>query len=197
MQSSFLTLLFCCLMAIPSMGQKKSSLLHWKHDKALKWADFKGRPDATDVVHAAVTYAGIDVSVENVELLTGITTFNARAVFDQYQSWVHPSRKDQRILAHEQLHFDITEVYARKLQKKLNSSKIRKHDKQRIKELKQIYTQAQLATQSRFDEETLHGLNSEREEEWRIKIHQELKSTGPELHILPEQEASKKMVVRK
>ena len=182
-----LTILWVCLLAVPSMAQKRTPLLNWEANKPLKWENFKGRPDASDVVHAAVTYAGIALTIEKYNPAKGTTTFGARAVFDQQQSWVHPTGKDEGVLAHEQLHFDITEVYARKLQKKLNSLNLnKKRDKEQIIELQEFYNQQQLATQARFDKETLHGLHADKEKMWRNKIQQELKNTGHKLIIMPQ-----------
>jgi hypothetical protein len=36
------------------------------------------------------------------------------------QSWVHPDHKVPALLNHEQLHFDITELYARKMKKEMS-----------------------------------------------------------------------------
>lgn len=41
------------------------------------------------------------------------------AYFSPRQSWYHKDMADDHLLSHEQLHFDITELYARKLRKKI------------------------------------------------------------------------------
>ena len=192
MRNSILTAAFCCCLALPSLAQQSSRLLEWKKGALLEWGNFKGKADPADMVHAAVTYAGIEVKIDNVEFLSGHTTFIAKGVFDQHQSWAHPERRDSRVLSHEQIHFDIAEVYARKLQQKLNSQKIRKQDREKVKKLQQLYTQAQLATQSRFDEESLHGLNTSVEQAWRRQIDQELRFTTSSLQIMPQTFTSKK-----
>ena len=159
--------------------------LSWQEKVPLQWNHFKGKPDAADKVHGAVTYAGIEVQVEKVQFPAGNIQFKAMAVFDQGRSWVQVGHTDSLLLAHEQLHFDITEVYARKLTKKLNSLQLRKKDKALIKKWQQRYWQAQKAAQQLYDDESVHGLHFERQQAWRALIDAELRRTDSRLNLQP------------
>lgn len=179
-----LIVLLLVLLQLSAPAQQAGNFLSWDKGTPLNWHHFKGTPDAEDKVHAAVTFAGIDLKAERVNLL-GEITFSARAVFDQQQSWSYPERQTPEILQHEQLHFDIAEVYARKLERKLNSLNIRQGQKAAAKELLQRYTRAQLACQARYDAETVHGLNRQQQQAWHELIRRELSnpSSRLELHL--------------
>lgn len=183
-------LLFILLLLFVSLSapaQQSAHFLYWEEGKQLNWQHFKGRPDTDDHVHAAVTFAGIDLQVEHINLL-GEITFKARAVFDQQLSWAYEDRQSPAILQHEQLHFDIAEVYARKLERKLNSLKIRKSQKAGASKLLQRYTRAQLASQARYDAETVHGLNHKKQKAWQELVDRELLNPSSRLEMqLPAQ----------
>lgn len=155
-----------------------NSFLVWQRRRPLQWHDFKGKPEATDKIHGAVTYAGLDVEVEDNSPIR----FSVVAIFDQQRSWVHPEKKDAQLLAHEQLHFDIAAVYAYKLEQKLNSLR-NKWNRETVKDLIALYRQAQLEAQTRYDEDSLHGIRREQQKAWRSLINQELRAASSRLHL--------------
>lgn len=157
-----------------SVSKNPDRYIHWQAAHPLKWENFKGKPEKDDVVHGAVTYAGIDLQVEKVHLLSGEITFKAIGVFDQKNSWVKTEKRDPQLLAHEQLHFDIAELYARKLERKLNSLKLSRQDKKTIKKWQDHFRKAQLSLQKRYDHETLHGIRAKEQEAWRRDIRMQL-----------------------
>lgn len=65
--------------------------------KQLSWDDFKGQPQ--NLTSIASTCSGIVVEKDT-----------AYAIFDPYRSWTRTC--DPYILAHEQLHFDISQKWA-------------------------------------------------------------------------------------
>lgn len=152
----------------------KKNYFFWHPGHPLQWEHFKGPVDSDDPVHGAVTYAGIDLQAEKHHPWSGYISFKAVAVFDKNLSWVKPDCKNEQLLSHEQLHFDIAELYARKLEKKLNSLRLTLKDKRKIKQLQQEYTRDQLEVQKKYDKETLHGLNSVKQKLWRKNISHQL-----------------------
>lgn len=162
-------------------AQSNKNFKRWNFDVPLQWSDFSGKPDSPDTEFAAATYAGLELDVAEVNL-SGRVTFKVRAVFDSQRSWAHPDRKDDHVLAHEQLHFDITEIYARRLERKLNAMQLKVKDKDIAKKLAMQYNEAQMKEQERFDKECVHGLDRRNQEGWRSNVDRELKikrvSTG-------------------
>ena len=78
----------------------------------LNWHDYQGTADYALGDVAALTSSGI-VSWKGCK--NGKIDFEIRAYFDKKQSWVKPEAYTTYHLAHEQGHFDITEIYSRRL----------------------------------------------------------------------------------
>lgn len=171
--NKFLALAGLLCWAVAAQAQP-DGLKRWSEEAPLLWSDFKGLPDAADTPYAAITYAGLDLDVSEVSF-SGLVTFKVRAVFDCRRSWAHPARKDAAVLAHEQLHFDIAEIFARRLERKLSYLQLRVRDKAKAKQLLAQYQRAQLKEQARFDRESMHGLNRAYEAAWRQKADIELR----------------------
>ena len=104
-------ILACLIITHAANGQ---DTLFWKAGKRLQWKDFEGRPDSS-VKYAAATASGISWSYA---IKPGVFSFTAQAYFAKKKSW----RKEggtSRMLQHEQGHFDITELFSRKLKAKV------------------------------------------------------------------------------
>ncbi|MDQ6527683.1 hypothetical protein [Flavobacterium sp. LHD-85] len=106
-------------------NQEENTIL-WSNDRKLTWEDFKGVPDSSSQ-SVLVTVAGT-TSVINFEYKTiknMMTSYKIESIFVKNKSWTITS--DTLVLAHEQLHFDITELYARRIRKTFDSLKSRKN----------------------------------------------------------------------
>lgn len=115
------SLSFLCLY--PSLhGQR---LLIWHTERPLKWADFWATPPyktATLRSHfAAVTVTVLVLDPYHVDPETGWVKHRVYAAMDRTQSYYDTTRASPAILRHEQLHFDIAEWYARKLNQVLEA----------------------------------------------------------------------------
>ncbi|UJH92241.1 DUF922 domain-containing Zn-dependent protease [Antarcticibacterium sp. 1MA-6-2] len=88
-----------------------------------------------------------------------------------------PSSKSDYLLSHEQLHFDITELHARKLRKHLSHLSIDQLSKKPKEVLNSFYTKVEkerAAMQLQYDRETKHSLNKEAEAKWQLFVKEEL-----------------------
>ncbi len=166
-----LLLIFLLSLSIPAISQKPDEeLIHWSETRKLTWADYKGavRTD-TDAVASTATYLGIEYNFNNKGFGYKIT-----CSFSKTRSW--GSHKTEYVLAHEQGHFDIAEIFARKLNKQLSDYKF---DKNNFKtDLKKIYdtiTAEKEKMQNDYDRETNHSINKEKQAEWLKKIDYLLK----------------------
>lgn len=146
--------------------------IKWKSNQRLSWDDFKGKPDRFTYMDA-VTESGIvfnwscDWSGFHTEVF---------AMFDPGKSWVKRSSASAYLLEHEQAHFDITEIHARKLRKRLselsNPCRMGSRGIQSIAD--KVYKES-AAMQNLYDEETYHSKNRKKQAEWLKKISSELK----------------------
>lgn len=146
--------------------------IKWVDGERLSWDDFKGKPNRYTYMDA-VTESGIvfnwscDWSGFHVEVF---------AMFDPGKSWVKKSGATEYLLKHEQAHFDITEIHARKLRKRLDeiSNPCRMGSRGIQSVANKIYEES-AAMQNRYDEETYHSKNRKKQAEWLKKIDAELK----------------------
>jgi Bacterial protein of unknown function (DUF922) len=142
-------------------------LLNWSPTRKLTWNDYKANPDPnSDAAASTTTYLGIDYNISSSSF-----GYKIQSRFSKTRSWgLH---KTPYILSHEQGHFDIAEVFARKLNKKMSEYKFDKKTFQ--KELKKIYDDVikeKEDMQDDYDRETRHSINKEKQEEWFRKIAQ-------------------------
>ena len=101
--------------------------------------------------------------------LTWIGSFNPKG------SWVKKSDKTDYLLKHEQTHFDIYEVNARKLREELQTKKLTPKNAQDVlNRLVDKYQELNIKTQERYDSETEHSIKEAKQKKWNDKIAAEL-----------------------
>jgi lipopolysaccharide export LptBFGC system permease protein LptF len=169
MSKAFLSLLFVCVTVIQA-----NNLIPWNASRKLTWNDFKGDPDP-HTSNAALTSSNINIEFGYDE--TGFQ-YSISCNFDKNRSWVRI--KNNEVLAHEQGHFDLAEIYARKLNKTLKAYHF--NAKTASKDINQLYEDAMKQhrlTQTQYDQETDFSRNRPKQEEWLAKIEQQLKETAP------------------
>lgn len=120
-----LLLIFCFFTAITqergittTIPDNEPDTIHWRANYKLKPEDFKGKPEMNSK-YGAVTRAGINyTSKYNTD--TSLV-FTGYCVFYKKISWINPNELDSNLMEHEQGHFDIGEIFRRKLEVLLNS----------------------------------------------------------------------------
>ena len=165
MMQKLLTLLLLPL-SYASFGQAKDEeLISWNPEKKLTWADYKGQAkNDTDAAASTATYLGIEYNFNNKGFDYKIT-----CSFSKTKSWgLH---KTDYILVHEQGHFDIAEIFARQLNKKMSEYKFNKNNfKDDLKKIYLTITSEKEEMQNDYDRETNHSINKEKQAEWLSKI---------------------------
>ncbi|MBN1607785.1 MAG: hypothetical protein JW940_14200 [Polyangiaceae bacterium] len=174
--------------------------------RTLRPSDFKRTSPPGPIRHgqyecSALTCAFIrsspDVLIEIRQPRPGEPYFEARArnvrfysVMDRQCSWWNPKQTNAAYtLQHEQIHFAISEIAARRLDRATKellrtlvvtgSSKQEVVDgiSERIKSLAQQYVDDTLERNEDFDEDTSLGENQERQNEWWQTVQRELAET--------------------
>lgn len=98
------------------------------------------------------------------------------AVMDCDKSWIKSEFKENsQVLRHEELHFKITELYARKLRMLLEEGLFRYFDYKKYIQgaYTNIITQWRLC-QKQYDDETNHGQNTNAQMRWETYVQKEL-----------------------
>lgn len=159
-------------------AQELQEQLLWSKERQLSWSDFNGKvPKAS--VSAATTTSGISYSYKANLLHHEVALdFEVNAYFYPNQSWYKPDVCDSLILSHEQLHFDISELYARKMRIELNKTTFTKNVKAEIRKIYKQILKDLSAFQDRYDWETNFSRNVKAQQKWNKRIQEALKSTA-------------------
>ena len=149
----------------------------WSPDRKLTWDDYKGKPfPGQDDNVAARTTCRFGISIDTVNTVTVDVT----SEFICQQSNVRPEQRKPALLAHEQLHFDLCEVYARMVRKELAQAQLTPANVKAISgaaflRYYQLYKERQII----YDQETNHGLNIDAQAQWDKKVMTELTALAP------------------
>lgn len=169
---SILCLLFPILWAGAQEGDQG---VPWREDLRLSWSDFKGEVPK-GAVAAATTASGISYSYSaNLLHHEVILDFQVTAYFYPWESWYRPQLCNDNTLAHEQLHFDISELFARKMRDRLERTTFSEDVKEEIRKIyKEILAELR-AFQARYDRETDFSRNRPKQAEWNLRVAQALR----------------------
>ena len=149
--------------------------LSWNANKKLTWGNFKATPDYSHP-YAAITYSGMSYGF-SADVINGevYVNYEVNCFFVANKSWVKRRYKgDKELLNHEQLHFDITELYTRKFKKELSAMTFSGNVKSEIKAVYKRITKEKVSFQEKYDLETDHSKNVAAQKRWQLNIHSEL-----------------------
>jgi len=168
----FKIIVFLVLICIQiSVAQKPKTTLEWEADRPLVWADFKGRPNNA-FPFDALTEGSLSCNFEKVSLSESKLVIQMG--FDTKKSWVKVKKATDKLLIHEQGHFDIFEIYTRIFVKKLeeeNALSGAKYGEKTQKIFEKNFDEL-MKFQKKYDKETDHSKNEEKQKEWTEKIKQ-------------------------
>ena len=149
----------------------------WTAARRLAWSDFRGRPPSGGTEGAQTAYS----LYYGLRCTRDLFQFHVLAGFLPRDSWVKPTvvanpDESRRTLDHEQTHFDLSEVYARRMRKHF-ADLFRPCDQplESWRTVAQKYLRDEASAQDRYDEETRHGLIAARQRTWGADVAQQLK----------------------
>ena len=157
----------------------RDSAIRWAAKRPLTWADFQGKPpDRNDAVAAETAYT----------ILHGFrcvgSTFDSVVVaaFRPKESWVKMAMlrtpaDNARALRHEQAHFDIAEIHARRIRRYyaelVAPCRLSEGD---LADAAKRMERDQKTAQEQYDEETDHGRNPNNQTRWEKSVATDLTS---------------------
>ena len=161
-----------------SLFAQEEEPMAWSAERRLSWSDFKDEsPDSSPV--AALTASGISYSFSSMESKGEMMAdFTVTAYFYPTRSWVQDHLASAHILAHEQLHFDITELFARKFRARLAETRFSDNIKVEVRSMFKKVNRELSEYQDRYDLETNSSRLFDRQREWQQKVYNELARTG-------------------
>lgn len=144
--------------------------IYWSPHYKLKWEDFKGRPDSTSK-YRAIGNSGIRYRLSSNE--DSFTT-KVLCYFIKSKSWT-TNTNSSTLLLHEQGHFDIAELFARKLRKAFADYQFNYQTfKKDIDQLFELINQERDKMDILYDKETNFSQNKPNQLLWNKKIKTEL-----------------------
>jgi len=169
-------------------------LIEWSSGRKLAVADFKGKITSRGNL-ASLSSVLLEVAWECRE---GTATSHARAVFDPNGSWWRdPSpnlwqnadgasllasgdQGGRALLEHEQLHFDMTEVWARRIRDAFKTLPAACRTSGGPRGFEKVITDIERQwqdEQQRYDRETGNGTDASRQRAWMQKVAKALRDT--------------------
>ncbi len=167
MKRIFSLLLFSLSISATLAQDPAEDPLTWSASRKLTWSDYKASPNPkSDAAATTSTSLSIDYHISSSQF-----SYTIKSWFSRSRSWGR--HKTDYILSHEQGHFDIAEIYARKLHQRMSAYQFNKNNYQ--KELNRIYNEVadeKAAIQRQYDRETRHSIDEVKQAEWLKKISQ-------------------------
>ncbi|MEM9363749.1 MAG: hypothetical protein AAGA43_14010 [Bacteroidota bacterium] len=168
---------FLCLIFIVhflnnfTFSSTYEDIIVWQENRPLEWKDFEGLSPKEPGLKLAVS--NIQIAIIGKYYKNVIPEVRVEAQFTKSKSWSITS--DNRSLSHEQIHFDIAELYARKIRKKFDSLRSKKISDSNV--YNEVYYNLVFQhgrLQRQFDGEAYSSV--EKENKWKEKVVRKLES---------------------
>lgn len=150
-----------------------SSTVYFSKSRMLTWDDFRGTP-VQEGRAAAITVSGFGYNADVLRTDTeGTINIQVYCYFDQDKSWVKKEHKNDYVLNHEQLHFNVSYIAAIEFVNKLRNTKFTAGNYKTL--LPQLYADGMKRMeqlQMEYDSETRNGLDKDIQAKWdeRLRI---------------------------
>lgn len=130
----------------------------WNENRKLNWNDFQGKPmDNVGEVAMAASAVEFYYYTKNKEVGWTVT-----AKYFPKLSWSKKKLQSDYILKHEQLHFDITELYARLFRQRLKESVKSTKDLNKLKAISKQIMKEWNDEENDYDRETNHSIDEKK-----------------------------------
>lgn len=173
-------LIYFSLLAIGLAAQDSTRPIIWSNTK-LSWLNFREKITYDKYPYQlAKTRWQLDVIIDDTSDLKSSNKINLKivALFIPEHSWVRnlkPNVATPGILQHEQTHFDLVELYARKLREKLSTAKLTiKNYNKEVARMKNKVLRKLHAAQSSYDNEVKGMVDDIEQTKWTTKTNNEI-----------------------
>ena len=170
--------LTCLILVYSAFSQnEKSDLIQWNNKYNLSWSDFKG--NSKDTIYAKNTHlqacAVSCIELSYKYLVSGNKIdFIIINQFNKLKSFTCDTLSEE-LLQHEQCHFDLSEIYARKIRREVRD--LQKKGINKIDNYINVFKvlKAELdSIDNQFDIDTFYGNVEDQQNLWQKKIKKEL-----------------------
>jgi hypothetical protein len=137
----------------------------WEEGNLINWKNFIGKPQYN------TSFAAITTVSLRTEIISNKSVLVENCMIEK-KSWVVINNKTDYLLKHEQYHFNLAEIIARRMRKDISTIKT-----PAISAVKKIFDERMQefeALQQLYDEETKHSIDTLEQLKWQKKIDDEL-----------------------
>lgn len=149
----------------------------WNSEYKLKWSDFLGTPNPSGTFDEE---AGIKIKIEVTGKISRKSyDISVRCIFDKSKSWTTTKDTGEYLLQHEQLHFDIGEIYARQLRKKISEMNdlTDANFEEKVRIMYHDINSSCTEYENKYDFETCHSTNLIKQALWNERVDSILNET--------------------
>jgi len=166
---------FFILTFLACLFYQGEQTITWHKDLKLEWSDFKGEPKPIGNA-VATTASGISFGFSTTKSSNGLEdySFHITSHFYPDKSWKINEPLSNIVLNHERLHFDITELYARKFRQRITNYKFTNAINNEMQKIHNAIVKELGELQNKYDAETNHSQNIEKQLAWQKFITTEL-----------------------
>jgi len=184
-------LVFLLLLPFCSQAQKKQivpedeePIICWQEGIKLRWGHFQSKFHPWGEAYTKSTKYGAcvsaEIAVDPYKDSRGKNNFNVKCFFKKQESWVRDSTfvLQFALLAHERLHFDICELFGRKIRQVIAREYALGHNvfgSELGEEIKCLLMENE-DLDALYDQETSHGTIAKEQQRWAALIKRELAS---------------------
>ena len=167
--------LFIFFILVITFFQPTEDSILWNENEKLSWNDFKGTPIST-INAAALTASGLTFDFSAKTSQSKLIEFKAivEARFYPDKSWYQKKYVNSVVLAHEQLHFDITELHARKLRKQIAEANFTLKIKREISIIHNSVNKQLREMQNKYDHDSDYSRSIVTQQKWQAFVYSEL-----------------------
>lgn len=165
---------------VTMLPKNETEKIPYNPARKLTWNDFKGKVSPANPNELAMTASGFGftytASADESSMDVSVSIY---CYLSKKDSWVKPEGRNDYVLNHEQRHFDLTYIFAKRFAEKLSTSSFnRTNFEAGYDRLYAQYSKQLNDAQVRYDAETTHGINKQEQEAWNKQIDMWLKEVS-------------------
>lgn len=172
---NYITIAFATCLLTLTVASTFAQRIPWSAGRPLTWDDFVGNKPRKSKF-AAVTSSRLHYELKMVS----DDSFKVKVdcFFNPLRSWKKNTRLKPYLLKHEQGHFDITEIYARKIRRSFKKYELHHANKLNMAfKFRLIYERKRRSWrhyEKKYDRQTRHSRRKQEQEEWNQRIADQL-----------------------
>lgn len=171
MLKQFVLIFAASLLFLSFTKKKNDDYIPW-NERKLTWNDFLAEvPSNTSDAALTTTYVGFSFSKSR-----DVITYKIECKFQKSRSWGRV--KTEYILKHEQGHFDIAEIFARKLNKEIKAYLAKTNNHEGLNPIYSKLMKEKREMQELYDKESNHSIYKVKQAEWDKKIEELLEDSN-------------------